>query len=113
MKIRAVRGFGIEPRHGRSCHPGMSAVHHEVLHFSGRVQGVGFRYQTLQVAKGFEVSGFVRNLPDGRVLMEVEGEADEVETFVRAVEEQLNGYIRNTERSASRRPRVFAGFEIR
>src|SRR5215470_10194518 len=39
--------------------------------FSGRVQGVGFRYQTLQLAKGFEVSGWVMNLPDGRVQLEV------------------------------------------
>lgn len=113
MKNRVLRGFGIEPRRTAACHPRMSAVHHEVVHFSGRVQGVGFRYQTLQVAKGFEVSGFVRNLPDGRVQLEVEGDFSEVEAFLQAVGEQLDGYIRKTERSSSRRPRVLAGFEIR
>ncbi len=91
----------------------MSEVHHEVVHFTGRVQGVGFRYQTLQVARGFEVAGFVRNLPDGRVELEVEGDAGEVAAFVAAVEEQMAGHIRRTERSAARRPRRFAGFEIR
>ena len=35
--------------------------------FEGHVQGVGFRYQTICVAKGFEVTGFVHNLVDGRV----------------------------------------------
>lgn len=45
----------------------MVEVHHETVFFSGRVQGVGFRYSALQVAKEFDVSGFVCNLTDGRV----------------------------------------------
>ncbi|MCM2275615.1 MAG: acylphosphatase [Candidatus Didemnitutus sp.] len=91
----------------------MSDVQHETVHFTGRVQGVGFRYQTSQVAKGFEVSGYVRNLADGRVQLEVEGSAAEVAAFVTAVAEQMEGYIRHIERSAARRPRSFRGFEIR
>lgn len=91
----------------------MADVHHETVHFTGRVQGVGFRYQTLQVAKGFEVSGYVTNLPDGRVRLEAEGEAGEVAAFVTAVQEQMEGYIRKTERSAGRRARQFNGFAIR
>lgn len=91
----------------------MADVHHETVFFTGHVQGVGFRYQTLQVAKGFEVSGFVRNLPDGRVELEAEGETGEVAEFVAAVQEQLEGYIRKTERHAARRARQFSGFAIR
>jgi acylphosphatase len=91
----------------------MADVHHETVYFSGHVQGVGFRYQTLQVAKGFEVSGFVRNLPDGRVQLEAEGAAGEVAAFVAAVQEQLESYIRKTERGAARRPAQFTGFAIR
>ena len=45
----------------------MAEVHHHTIFFSGRVQGVGFRYATAQVARQFEVAGFVANLPDGRV----------------------------------------------
>ena len=45
----------------------MSDVHHETVYFTGRVQGVGFRYQSLQVSKEFDVTGYVKNLPDGRV----------------------------------------------
>ena len=48
----------------------MADVYHETVYFSGRVQGVGFRFTTLQVAKEFEVAGFVSNLPDGRVRLE-------------------------------------------
>ena len=51
----------------------MSDVHYEEVFFSGRVQGVGFRYTTMQVAKEFEVAGQVRNLTDGRVQLEVDG----------------------------------------
>jgi acylphosphatase len=91
----------------------MADVHHETVFFTGRVQGVGFRYQTLQIAKGFEVSGYVRNLPDGRVQLEAEGADGEVSAFVAAVIEQLDGYIRETARTRERRARVFRGFEIR
>jgi acylphosphatase len=91
----------------------MAEVRHLTVHFTGHVQGVGFRYQTLQVAKGFEVSGYVQNLPDGRVRLEAEGEAREVAEFVSAVEEQMTGYIRKTERVEARRAPQFAGFAIR
>ena len=91
----------------------MSEVHHATVFFSGRVQGVGFRYSTLQVAKEFEVSGCVRNLPDGRVQLEAEGTPAEVRAFVAAVAERMEGYIRQTEqREASRAPQ-FQGFSIR
>jgi acylphosphatase len=91
----------------------MSDVHHETVHFTGRVQGVGFRYAALQVAKEFEVAGHVCNLPDGRVLLEAEGRAAEVAAFVTAVEERMHGYIRKTERSARTRPAQFSGFGIK
>ncbi len=91
----------------------MADVHHETVFFTGRVQGVGFRYQTLQVAKGFEVSGFVCNLADGRVRLEAEGAIGEVTEFIAAVEEQLEGYIRKAERSATKRAPQFSGFAIR
>jgi acylphosphatase len=91
----------------------MTEVHHETVFFSGHVQGVGFRYSVLQVAKEFEVSGFVANLPDGRVQLEAEGGRQEVQAFVVAVEERMHGYIRKIERNERRRSALFAGFEIR
>lgn len=65
--------------------------------FSGHVQGVGFRYQTVQVAKGFYVCGFVKNLADGRVYLLVEGEEDEARSFLDAVNDELSSYIRDVE----------------
>lgn len=91
----------------------MAEVHHETVHFSGRVQGLGFRYQALQAARGFEVSGYVQNLADGRVLLEAEGPAAEVAAFISALEEQMEGYIRKVERQSERRSPTHHGFVIR
>jgi acylphosphatase len=52
---------------------------------SGRVQGVGFRYFTEAAAAREGLHGWVRNLPDGRVEIDVEGEAEAVERFERNV----------------------------
>lgn len=88
-------------------------VSHTTAYFSGHVQGVGFRFTVLQLAKGFEVNGFARNLTDGRVLVEAEGESQEVNEFVRSIEERMEGYIRNVERTDDVRSRQFSGFTIR
>ena len=81
----------------------MGEVQHATIHFSGHVQGVGFRYTTRQIAQEFEVAGFVRNLSDGRVEVEVEGAASEIAAFVTAIEERMHGYIRKVEQAATRR----------
>lgn len=56
--------------------------------FEGRVQGVGFRYTTKDIAKGFDVCGTVENLPEGTVEMEVMGEREEVEAFLKEIAEE-------------------------
>jgi acylphosphatase len=74
---------------------GMSAAH--VL-YSGTVQGVGFRYSCRQVAKGFEVTGWVKNIDDGRVELWVQGEEQEVKDFLNAIDEShLKGLINKAE----------------
>lgn len=90
----------------------MAEIHYETVYFSGHVQGVGFRYTTLQVAKEFEVAGNVQNLADGRVMLEVEGDARELASFIDALEERMHGYIRKTERAAGRREAQLRGFSI-
>jgi acylphosphatase len=91
----------------------MPETHHETVYFSGHVQGVGFRYSVLQVAKEFEVAGYVRNLLDGRVQVEAEGADAEIAAFVAAIEEKMHGYIRKVERSSRKRAPEFSGFAIR
>ena len=90
----------------------MIEVHHEKVWFSGCVQGVGFRYTTLQVAREFEVTGTVANLADGRVELEAEGNPKVVAAFIGAVEERLHGHIRKVERSSGRRTAQFNDFRI-
>ena len=91
----------------------MADVHHEQVFFTGHVQGVGFRYTALQVAKEFEVAGFVRNLADGRVQVEAEGHAAEIERFVAALQERMHGMIRKIERAGGSRAPQFSGFSIK
>lgn len=88
-------------------------VLYATVYFSGHVQGVGFRYATLQVAKEFEVAGYVKNLPDGRVLLEAEGQEKTVDQFVAAVADRMHGFVRKIERTQQKRPPSFQGFEIR
>jgi len=62
--------------------------------YSGRVQGVGFRASVRQLACGYEVTGTVRNLPDGRVELIAEGTRPELEAFLTGIDESgLSGLI--------------------
>ncbi len=75
----------------------MSAVGRRAF-YEGRVQGVGFRWTVKNVARGFDVTGWVRNLSDGRVELQAGGEKDEVEAFLEAIaESELKGHIRRVE----------------
>ncbi len=58
--------------------------------FEGRVQGVGFRYTVKDLSRGFDVCGWVKNLDDGSVELEVMGGSDEVEDFIREIAEESN-----------------------
>ena len=58
--------------------------------FEGRVQGVGFRYTVKDLSRGFEACGWVKNLPDGSVELQVMGESDEVESFIKEIAEESN-----------------------
>ena len=62
-----------------------SGVEQREIHYSGRVQGVGFRYTVRSLASRMAVTGFVRNLPDGRVQLVVEGPPSEIEVLLEQV----------------------------
>ena len=67
--------------------------------YSGRVQGVGFRFSTKQIATGFDVLGWVKNLPDGTVELQVKGESAEVHEFLLEIRENstLAHYVQEFE----------------
>jgi acylphosphatase len=81
-------------------------------HFAGRVQGVGFRYLARQIAMGYEVTGQVRNLPDGRVQLVAEGAEPEVRNFVREIKSQMSHFIKETSEEVVSGPAHFRDFQI-
>lgn len=64
-----------------------------IVHFTGRVQGVGFRWTTQRVARQFTVAGYVQNLPDGCVRLVAEGEVAELDAFVAAVVDHMRDNV--------------------
>ncbi len=83
------------------------------IFYEGRVQGVGFRWTVKNIARGFEVTGWVRNLPDGRVELQAQGDAEEVTAFIEAIAEcELKAHIRKTEVLPISGTIATKGFEI-
>ncbi len=83
------------------------------IFYSGRVQGVGFRYTVKRVTAGFEVTGTVRNLPDGRVELVAEGAEAELKEFQQAIRDAgLEHFIENEDVSWREATGECRGFEI-
>ncbi len=81
--------------------------------YAGRVQGVGFRYTTREIAKGFEVAGHVLNLDDGRVELVAEGEEAELREFLQAIRtSELGDYIRSASETWKTATETCKGFVI-
>jgi acylphosphatase len=93
-------------------HRNASAERRHAL-YAGHVQGVGFRYTVRHLAGGFQVSGFVRNLADGRVEVVAEGTPAELDRFLAAIAEGMAHYIGNVAVDARPGTGEFDQFEIR
>lgn len=81
--------------------------------FTGQVQGVGFRFNSQQIARRHDVCGFVRNLPDGRVEMLLEGQESEVAACFDEVMQRMGPYIQHVREEHRPATGSFLGFEIR
>jgi len=76
------------------------ALERRRVHYQGRVQGVGFRFTAARLAPGFDVSGSVRNLSDGRVELEAQGEPDLLSEFLAAIRGELGPKIHRADEEA-------------
>lgn len=85
------------------------------LIISGRVQGVGFRFSARNEAENMGVNGWVRNLPDGTVELEVEGDKDIVEAYIEKVKSGLHSgiHVDHVEENENPDMNAYFGFSIR
>ncbi len=83
-----------------------------MVYYSGRVQGVGFRATTASLARGRPVTGWVKNLADGRVQLLVEGTEKDVESFLQVVRDRWKGYIEKEQVEKQEASGKFKGFDI-
>lgn len=85
----------------------------KVVHYSGHVQGVGFRFVTHRVAGRYNVVGYVQNLADGRVELVAEGAREELDRFLGAVRSAMVDYIHGCDEQTLPATGEFHGFDIR
>jgi acylphosphatase len=84
----------------------------QMVHYAGKVQGVGFRATTAEIAKDYPVTGWVKNLDDGRVQLLVEGPADAVDDFLKAVRSRWKDNITKEENTKPEVSGKHKSFEV-
>jgi acylphosphatase len=85
----------------------------KTVHYAGNVQGVGFRMTARSIADKNDVTGYVRNLADGRVELIAEGTAQEVDAVLEAVDKTMSRHIRDTKVDQAEATGQFDDFDIR
>ncbi len=83
------------------------------LIFTGRVQGVGFRYTARAIANNYPITGWVRNQPDGSVLLEVQGASESVHAFREDLAQKMRSNILGCEEESISTVMDESGFAIR
>lgn len=84
----------------------------KTVYYSGHVQGVNFRATARRIAAGYDVTGYVKNLPDGRVELVAEGAQAEVDVMLNELAETMSVYIRETKVDAGDASGQFTDFTI-
>jgi acylphosphatase len=88
-------------------------MNRRTYHFTGNVQGVGFRYTAQRATNGKRVTGYVRNLPDGRVELVLEGADGEMDAVVETIRGELGDNIHDTACETAPAAGEFRDFRIR
>jgi acylphosphatase len=84
-----------------------------IVHYAGSVQGVGFRFTARGLAQRYAVTGYVRNLSDGRVEVVAVGDKDDVVGYLERLHENMKDYIAGEDGSWTTPPEHFVTFDIR
>lgn len=82
------------------------------VQFRGRVQGVGFRATARAVARDRPVTGWVRNEPDGSVVMEIQGDQAEIDRCLEALRTRMKAFIRDEAAAPATAEERESGFVI-
>jgi acylphosphatase len=88
------------------------AQEQRIAYFSGNVQGVGFRFTTVRTAERYDVTGTVRNLPDGRVEVVAEGDSEEIDAFLSDVGNRMGQYVRGRDEQTAEPTGKYRGFDV-
>lgn len=83
-----------------------------IVRFTGRVQGVGFRFTAIRAAGGYDVTGYVRNCPDGSVECVAEGEGDQINAFLAELSQRMGGYISDMTQETAPATGRFSSFTV-
>lgn len=89
------------------------ALQRRSVTYLGNVQGIGFRFTTCRLAGGFDVTGYVRNSPEGSVELVVEGEREQIDRFLEAIHREMGHFIRRSTQQVSAHQNEFRGFGVR
>ena len=89
------------------------ATHRRLCHFTGRVQGVGFRYTVQNLAMQYNVGGYIKNLSDGRVELLIEGPDEEMERLLTDVGRKMSCYIQGLDQKVDQATGEFDHFAVR
>ncbi|MCX5716437.1 MAG: acylphosphatase [Candidatus Omnitrophica bacterium] len=81
--------------------------------YSGRVQGIGFRFTAVDIARDGGITGWVKNLPDGRVEVVAEAEKGSLEDFLDKVNKYFSRYIQDAETDWQEATGEFRDFTVR
>ena len=80
--------------------------------FTGRVQGVGFRFTARRAAQRRQLTGYVRNMPNGSVEMLAQGQAEEVDDCIQDIKEYFSGYVKEVKIEEIPVDAKYTGFQI-
>jgi acylphosphatase len=83
------------------------------IFYSGRVQGVGFRFTAEDIASDLGINGWVKNLRDGRVEIVTEAEEDQILQFMTRLNQYFSNYIQDQDVQWQEAKGEFKDFKVR